>query len=106
MSRRLLALLGAGSFCLSGCGTFSDSICGPATDHVFYRGVRLDVLAIKEGGWKTLMVADIPFSAILDTLMIPYLGYQLHTDPRPEHPEPTANEGSNPDFVRPTPSGR
>lgn len=72
MSRSILALIGAGCLCLTGCGTFSDAICGPIDSHVFYRGVRLDIEAVKEGGKMTLMAADIPFSAVVDTLLIPY----------------------------------
>jgi uncharacterized protein YceK len=57
-----------------GCGTFSDAMCGPVDpvdNPVFYRGVRLDIMAAQEGGWTTLMVADIPFSAVADTLLLP-----------------------------------
>jgi len=34
--------------------------------------VRLDLQAAKEGGLHTLMAADIPFSAVADTVLIPY----------------------------------
>ncbi len=67
---------------LSGCGTFSDAMCGPVGDNqVFYRGVRLDVEGVKEGGPMVLMAADIPFSAVADTLLVPYLAYHELTDP-------------------------
>jgi hypothetical protein len=36
-----------------------------------YRGVRLDVAAVKEGGPQVLLAADIPLSAVADTLLIP-----------------------------------
>jgi uncharacterized protein YceK len=72
MSRSILALIGASCLYLTGCGTFSDAMCGPIDNHVFYRGVRLDIEAIKEGGKMTLLAADIPFSAMADTLLIPY----------------------------------
>jgi uncharacterized protein YceK len=56
---------------LSGCGTLGDMIGGPADGHVFYRGVRLDVAAAKQGWPDILMLADIPASAIADTALIP-----------------------------------
>lgn len=92
--RSTVGIVAICSLSLSGCGTFSDAICGPITavyevdpagvkvakvkDHIFYRGVRLDVQAVKEGGPMTLMAADIPFSAVADTLLVPYLAYQMH----------------------------
>src|SRR5438105_8646426 len=60
---------------LAGCGTLADAMCGPVSDHVFYRGVRLDVESAREGGAHALMVADIPFSAIADTILLPYATY-------------------------------
>jgi uncharacterized protein YceK len=77
------------SFTLGGCGTLSDILCGPIDEdpkgapimgHALYRGVRFDVEAVKEGGPKVLLAADIPLSAIADTLLIPtvyipYLAY-------------------------------
>jgi uncharacterized protein YceK len=81
MLRSMLAILAICSLSLSGCGTFSDAMCGPVNDHLFYRGVRMDVAAVKEGGPMTLMAADIPFSAVADTLLVPYLAYQELTDP-------------------------
>jgi uncharacterized protein YceK len=67
----LVAILAILAYAQSGCGTFSDAMCGPIDDHVFYRGVRLDVMAAQEGGWIMLMLADIPFSAVADTLLLP-----------------------------------
>jgi uncharacterized protein YceK len=86
MSRLFFLLLPVLAFALSGCGTFSDSFCGPAGpgyDYVYYRGVRFDALAIKEGGPMVLMAADLPFSAVADTLLVPYLAYNQLTNPRP-----------------------
>jgi uncharacterized protein YceK len=56
---------------LSGCGTLGDAFCGPVDGHVFYRGVRLDVAAAKQGWPHILMLADIPASAIADTALVP-----------------------------------
>lgn len=72
MRRLVLALIGAGGVGLSGCGTFSDAMCGPISDHTYYRGVRFDVAVAKQGGAGLLFVADIPFSAVADTLLIPH----------------------------------
>jgi uncharacterized protein YceK len=87
----MLAILTIGSLSLSGCGTFSDVMCGPIDDHIFYRGVRLDVEAVQEGGPKILMAADIPFSAAADTLLAPYLAYQELRDP-PRNRPPTLTQ--------------
>ncbi len=84
MRRSALAILAACGLSLSGCGTFSDALCGPINDHVFYRGVRLDVQAVKEGGPKVLLAADIPFSVVADTLLVPCLAYRQWTDPPPK----------------------
>lgn len=72
MPRSIFALIGAVCLCNTGCGTFSDAMCGPIDNNIYYRGVRLDIAAVKEGGPKTLLAADIPLSAVADTLLIPY----------------------------------
>ncbi len=92
--RFLLTILALGSVSLSGCGTFSDAMYGPVDDHVFYRGLRLDAQAVKEGGPKVLMAADIPLSAVADTLLVPYLAYRELKDPlRVTSSGPTSGEG-------------
>ena len=58
-----------------GCGTFSDTLCGPVqhdNEPKYYRGVRMDLDAVKQGGWWMLMAADLPLSAVADTLLIPH----------------------------------
>jgi uncharacterized protein YceK len=72
MPRKLNTILGLWYLTLIGCGTFSDAVCGPIDNNVYYRGVRLDLEAVQEGGAKSLMVADLPLSAVADTLLIPY----------------------------------
>lgn len=67
----MVLLFGTGCLGVTGCGTFSDAICGPVDNHVYYRGVRFDVAAVKEGGPQALLAADIPLSAVADTLLIP-----------------------------------
>jgi hypothetical protein len=42
----------------------------------------LDVGAIKEGGPMVLMAADIPFSAVADTLLVPIQAYSEAAYPR------------------------
>jgi uncharacterized protein YceK len=59
------------AICLGGCGTFADAMCGPIDDHYFYRGVRLDVMAPLENPINLPLLADIPFSAAADTLLLP-----------------------------------
>lgn len=86
MIRFLLAILALYSVSFSGCGTFSDALCGPIDKHIYYRGVRLDAQAIKEGGTKVLLAADIPFSAVADTLLVPFLAYQEWTAPQRINP--------------------
>jgi uncharacterized protein YceK len=82
---------------LSGCGTFSDAMCGPINDHIFYRGVRFDMAMAKQGGGDTLMLADLPLSAVADTALLPFstaiaitaLTYQLtHPDLKKDKSEP------------------
>jgi uncharacterized protein YceK len=65
---------------LSGCGTFNDAICGPLHSVPFYSGVQFDVeMAIRGGDglprpleWFAL--ADIPLSAVADTVLVPVIG--------------------------------
>ena len=104
MLRPALAILAIHSLSLTGCGTFSDRMCGPINDHVYYRGVRLDVQAVKEGGPKVLMAADIPFSAITDTVSVPFIAYQELTGPRTARSGSTSRDGEkvgqfNPDAL-------
>jgi uncharacterized protein YceK len=81
MSRSMLAILVVCSFSLIGCGTCSDMFCGPIDNHNFYRGVRMDIEAAQNGGADTLMLADIPLSAVADTLLVP-IGVVIElTDP-------------------------
>ena len=73
MLRALAVVVGAATMILlSGCGTFGDMLAGPIDDHVFYRGVRLDVEAAKEGGSNLILLADLPFSAVADSLLVPF----------------------------------
>jgi uncharacterized protein YceK len=76
MERAMLrnsAILAIWATAIVGCGTFSDAMSGPVDDHVYYRGVRLDLAAIKEGGAKTVLAADIPLSALADTVQAPWI---------------------------------
>jgi uncharacterized protein YceK len=108
MSRLIFALIGAGFLGLTGCGTFSDAMCGPIDNHVYYRGVRFDIEAVKEGGTNTLMAADIPFSAIADTLLIPYYARTAHQELQPAIANDTAAEQTTNTKRRdePPPTGR
>jgi uncharacterized protein YceK len=64
-------------------------------DHVFYRGVRLDVEGAKEGGPMVLMAADIPFSAVADTLLVPYLAYHKLADSPRKNQQSLTDEKAN-----------
>lgn len=64
---------------LSGCGTFADAFAGPIDDHLYYRGVRMDIAGLKGG--VPIMVLDLPFSACADTLMVPSIAYYQMTHP-------------------------
>jgi uncharacterized protein YceK len=90
--RSLPVILAICSLPLGGCGTFSDAMCGPTDGHVYYRGVRLDVEAVREGGPMVLMAGDIPFSAVADTQLVPYLACQELTDPPPKSPRAATEE--------------
>jgi hypothetical protein len=46
-------------------------MCGPIDDHYFYRGVRMDVMGAIERPSNLPLLADVPFSAAADTLMLP-----------------------------------
>jgi uncharacterized protein YceK len=74
LSRFVTLLVSAAVFSLNGCGTFSDAMCGPCGpgyDYAYYRGVRFDALAVKQGG--LVMAADMPFSAFADTVLVPFI---------------------------------
>jgi uncharacterized protein YceK len=79
MTRVALILLAIGLALLSGCGTFADSMAGPADDHLYYRGVRLDIAAVKKG--VAIMAFDLPFSACADTILVPSIAFHQLTDP-------------------------
>jgi uncharacterized protein YceK len=82
-------------FLLTGCGTYSDAMCGPVGpgyDYAYYRGVRFDALAVKEGGPKVLMAADIPLSAIADTVLVPFIAYDQLTNPARRNSVPPTDE--------------
>jgi uncharacterized protein YceK len=87
--------------CLSmiGCGTCSDIMCGPTDDHVYYRGVRMDVEVAKEGGWPSLMILDVPFSAAADTaiavVMVPWQMLELLEPSRSDIQSLSANLPKN-----------
>lgn len=95
MARLVPLLVPTLLFALTGCGTFSDAMCGPVRvqytddgrlvpvhDCPYYRGVRFDALAVKEGA--VLMAADMPLSAIADTVQVPFIAcLQLKNSLRP-----------------------
>jgi hypothetical protein len=57
--------------------------------------VRFDIEAIEEGGSMTLLAADVPFSAVADTILAPLLAYCEMTDPpRAKLPLTTRDEST------------
>jgi uncharacterized protein YceK len=100
MARILPPVAVACAVALSGCGTFSDMICGPGGGGLYYRGVRLDAMVIRDRHpLAPLMAADLPFSAVADTAMIPYIAYKQEKARQEsvsdtESPERTADQGS------------
>jgi uncharacterized protein YceK len=99
MARRAAAvILAMAGVSLGGCGTFADMMCGPiSTDKgpPLYGGVQMDLALFKQSGdelvsqgpgkedqptsvakavlagYMLLAVADLPFSAIADTVLLP-----------------------------------
>ncbi len=83
MTRNAFRLLAICSPLFCGCGTFADAMAGPVDDHLYYRGVRLDIAALKGG--THIMAIDLPFSACADTLLVPSIAYQQLTQPGTKH---------------------
>jgi len=52
---------------------------GPVDEHLYYRGVRIDVAGIKQG--LAIMALDLPLSACADTLLVPSIAFHQMTDP-------------------------
>lgn len=82
MTGRVIYLLPLLSLFFTGCGTFSDALCGPITEDRYYRGVRFDVWAAHEGGRNLLLIADLPFSAAADTVLVPFIACDELTNGR------------------------
>jgi uncharacterized protein YceK len=73
MKRAVQMALAMLSLSIAGCGTCAVLALPSSGDQVFYQGVKLDMEAVKEGGPMVLIAADIPLSAIADTIMAPFL---------------------------------
>lgn len=92
MLRCMSVIMAACSLAFSGCGTFSDRMCGPINDQVYYRGVGMDLMAVHEAGGLSLLALDIPFSAVADTLSVPFLAYDELTAPSHRKPQSAREE--------------
>lgn len=79
MARATLLILTIFCPLFSGCGTFADAVAGPVDDHLYYRGVRMDVAGIKNG--LPIMALDVPLSACADTCLAPSIAIRQWTDP-------------------------
>lgn len=54
---------------LTGCGSIvSRTFNGQGVGHQYYPGVMWD---IRESGWRFLKMIDLPFSFLVDTVMLP-----------------------------------
>ncbi len=84
---RLSILLIFSLIIINGCGTFGcfsgDSPCRDYSKMPVYCGVRCDITAVKElsdlgkdysglGGLKLFPIIDVPFSLVVDTIILPY----------------------------------
>jgi hypothetical protein len=58
-------------------------MAGPIDDHLYYRGVRMDIAGIRSG--VPIMALDLPFSACADTLLVPSIAYEQMTNPGTKH---------------------
>lgn len=98
MTRRALTILLA-TVLMSGCGTFADIMSGPTDGQVYYRGVSRDLEGITGTGLiglPPLLVLDLPFSAVADTMLLPFQAYFQMTGPQ------TASQTSGLDRSMPT----
>ena len=101
--RAVVALLLVPIACASGCGTIiniQQEFGTPTTPPEFYGGVRIDTDLITTRGEffdmlqlvRPLAVIDLPFSAVFDTLALPwvavrqFLATQSPTQPEPAEP--------------------
>jgi uncharacterized protein YceK len=101
MCRWWIAALVVAGCCLSGCGTCADILVGHIDPEgpFFYRGVRTDI-----DTKSYVLFADIPFSAVADTLLIPCGCYAMayaHSHPyAPDQKEfmlPAGSANTEPD---------
>jgi uncharacterized protein YceK len=79
MTRAAFLLFAVSCPLMAGCGTFADAFAGPADEHLYYRGVRMDVACIKSG--SPIMAFDLPLSACADTLLVPSIALGQWFDP-------------------------
>ncbi|HJZ92302.1 MAG TPA: YceK/YidQ family lipoprotein [Gemmataceae bacterium] len=81
MAKRIMCVvLCAGAAICSGCGTLMNTawLIPPEGGQRVYGGVRVDWNCIAEEQWRSawfraILVADLPFSLIADTLTLPYV---------------------------------
>jgi uncharacterized protein YceK len=83
--RSTLVILAICGVSLSGCGTAVGALLDPDGQH-FYNGVRTDAAVAVSGDPIGLAaVADLPFSAVADTLLVPSVAVNKLTAPRPQY---------------------
>jgi len=68
---------------LSGCGTIDNMIKGPRV----YGGVKTDLRCMK-GLAGAILIFDLPFSAIFDTVLLPVtIWFEIFREKEPERPD-------------------
>lgn len=64
-----IILVGVMVMLLSGCGSIiSRTIAGQGHGNQYYPGVQWDV---RDSAWRYVTILDLPFSLLLDTLLLP-----------------------------------
>lgn len=82
-----LIVIASSMLCINGCSSIMTRV-GPYQG--YYPGAKVDVQMLKDdSGWvmTPLAILDLPFSTLLDTLLLPYDYYHSTQDPTKESPK-------------------
>lgn len=64
-----------------GCETVAQALSGPPKESALSGATGPGIQALEGGSLVAFMAADLPFSALVDTLLLPYLAYRQMTEP-------------------------